>query len=192
MTDDEEGDMQIRKINGRTHDVGLAFTVVTTFNPIKYTDEPYRKPLEKGFLAINKAMNKKHITMDTFFSATVAEHTTTEQTVSTAQVQTEDSIKTEMSHHQLDGDPDDIYDQVYEHSESLSSDGTAITTQDVEDVAEGYGLPVKIAQDIANLVTNKQAGTGNKRGRTDAPPTSDQLSEHLEYRSAKRRKPLDS
>ena len=180
MTEDEESDIQIRKINARIHDVGLPFKVITTFNPVNYEDERYKIHMDRAFTVIHNAMTEERNTMDTFFKAATKAHIVIKSSMNFTSVCTKESIKEQLGELDLDEDVDQVYDDICEHFASLMSGDSCIEFQDIESIAEAFDISEEIAQHIANLVVSRK--------RKRAPPTIDQLSE----RSAKRSKPLDS
>lgn len=181
MTSDEENDMQIKRNNGRVHDVGLGYTIVTTFNPIMYLESRYVAPLEKGFKAIRAEMNRNHITLANFFDTTVRSRKTGQQNMATKNAKTREEIEQDISCCKTDEEPAIIVQQIYDAIEIMQSDGTDVAFQIVETIAEGFGIPSGIVENIAILVasTNKRARPSSASSSSPPPPS-------------KRRKPLDS
>jgi len=185
MTSHQEADLQIKRINGHTHDLGFSYTVVTTFNPVMYTDESYRKPLERGFKAINHEIRKDRISLNNVFDVRASQTALAEHPVaSVAQTKTRQEIEQAIEQ-QLEPDEDasETFDQIQAFFQALSDDSQSVNNQTFQEVATQFDLSVDTVKDI-NWFTVSQPPD------SDDQPTLKRSRSPSDLPSPKRNKPL--
>ncbi|MBB18197.1 MAG: hypothetical protein CMP20_01820 [Rickettsiales bacterium] len=177
MTTHQEADLQIKRINGHTHDLGLFYTIVTTFNPVVYTDQTYKKPLNRGFKAIKEEIRKKRESLGSVFEVKPVEMTIMSSShalrgKSKTRQEIEAQIDTELEDD--DEDPVETFAQIQSFFQSVLEDTDVIKLETITEVATQFDLTNNTVKDIALFAmyqSPEPEASTFKRSRSPSPPS---------------------
>jgi uracil-DNA glycosylase family 4 len=177
MTTHQEADLQIKCINGHTHDLGFSYTVVTTFNPIMYTDQTYKKPLQKGFKAINHEISQERESIAKVFDVNPVDMTVGSSSHALrGKTKTREQIKTQIDTELEDDDEDsdEIFNQIQSFFQSVLEDTDVIKLETITQVATQFDLTDNTVKNIALFTmhqTPQPVASTFKRSRSPSPPS---------------------